>query len=332
MRDTTIARRALLALVAGIAARGWAADAAESGVRAARKRPIGDVPKPKRKPRTIALDPGHGGVDPGAISPHGIKEKTVTLAMARELERQLKASGRYRVVLTRRRDVFVKLRERVARARRRQAELLLSIHADALPEAAIGGLSVYTLSTEASDRETAILASRENRDDFVPGIRISRQPPVIGAILLDLARRETDKRSLALARALVAQAGRDVRLLPKPHRSADFAVLSAPDIPSALVEIGCLSNPDEEAAADPLPSAPACAGSGARDRRLFRRTGADLIPLFSDPLLPNSQRSSTPASRIAASARMREPSRLMARDAARSTTTANPAARASIAE
>ncbi len=215
-------------------------------MRAARKRPIGDVPKPKRKPRTIALDPGHGGVDPGAISPHGIKEKTVTLAMARELERQLKASGRYRVVLTRRRDVFVKLRERVARARRHRAELLLSIHADALPEAAIGGLSVYTLSTEASDRETALLASRENRDDFVPGIRISRQPPVIGAILLDLARRETDKRSLALARALVAQAGRDVRLLPKPHRSADFAVLSAPDIPSALVEIGCLSNPDEE--------------------------------------------------------------------------------------
>ncbi len=194
----------------------------------------------------VALDPGHGGVDPGAISPRGIKEKTVTLAMARELARQLKASGQYRVMLTRRRDVLVRLRERVARARRHRAELLLSIHADALPEASIRGLSVYTLSNEASDRETALLASRENRDDFVPGVRISKQPPVIGAILLDLARRETNNRSVALARALVAEAGRYVPLLPKPHRSADFAVLSAPDIPSALVEIGCLSNPDEE--------------------------------------------------------------------------------------
>ena len=246
MRDTTIARRVLLALVAGIAIRGWAADAVESRARAASKRPIAAVPKPKRKPRTIALDPGHGGVDPGAISPRGVKEKTVTLAMARELERRLKASGRYRAVLTRRRDVFVKLRERVARARSHRAELLLSIHADALPEAGIRGLSVYTLSVEASDRETALLASRENRDDFVPGIGMSKQPPVIGAILLDLTRRETNNRSLALARALVTEAGREVPLLPKPHRSADFAVLSAPDIPSALVEIGCLSNPDEE--------------------------------------------------------------------------------------
>jgi N-acetylmuramoyl-L-alanine amidase len=89
------------------------------------------------------------------------------------------------------------------------------------------------------------LASRENRDDFAPGSRVAKQPPVIGAILLDLARRETNRRSLALARALVAEAGRDVPLLPRPHRSAGFTVLSAPDIPSALVEIGCLSNPEE---------------------------------------------------------------------------------------
>ena len=99
---------------------------------------------------------------------------------------------------------------------------------------------------EASDRETALLASRENRDDFVLGLTISKQPPIIGAILLDLARRETNNRSLALARAIVAEVGREVKLLPKPHRAAGFVVLSAPDIPSALVEIGCLSNPDEE--------------------------------------------------------------------------------------
>ncbi|MGD9616572.1 MAG: N-acetylmuramoyl-L-alanine amidase [Alphaproteobacteria bacterium] len=246
MRDTTIARRALLALAAGIAIGFRAADAADSRARSARNRAKAEPPRPRRKPRMIVLDAGHGGVDPGAISPRGIKEKTVTLAMARELERQLKASGRYRVVMTRRNDDFVKLRERVARARRHRTELLLSIHADALPEAAMRGLSVYTLSDQASDRETALLAARENKDDFVRGLRISKQPPVIGAILLDLVRRETGNRSLALARAIVAEAGREVRLLPKPHRSADFAVLSAPDIPSALVEIGCLSNPEEE--------------------------------------------------------------------------------------
>jgi N-acetylmuramoyl-L-alanine amidase len=246
MRDTTLARRALLALAAGIAICFWPANPAVSRARSTGGRSKAETAKPKRKPRMIALDAGHGGIDPGAISPRGIKEKTVTLAMARELERQLKASGRYRIVLTRRSDVLVKLRERVARARRHRAELLLSIHADALPEAEIRGLSVYTLSDAASDRETAMLASRENRDDFVLGLKMSRQPPVIGAILLDLARRETNTRSLALARAIVEAAGREVKLLPKPRRAAGFVVLSAPDIPSALVEIGCLSNPDEE--------------------------------------------------------------------------------------
>jgi N-acetylmuramoyl-L-alanine amidase len=149
-------------------------------------------------------------------------------------------------VLTRRRDTLVKLRERVARAHRHRAELFVSIHADALPESELRGLSVYTLSEQASDRETALLAARENRDDFVIGLGRSKQPPVISAILLDLARRETNKRSLKLARAIVSELGHEVRLLPRPHRSAGFIVLTAPDIPSALVEIGCLSNPDEE--------------------------------------------------------------------------------------
>ena len=246
MRDTTIARRALLALAAGLAIGFQPAEAVDSRARSTHYRPNADAARARRQLRTIALDAGHGGVDPGAISPRGVKEKTVTLMLVRELERQLEASGRYRVVLTRHRDIFVPLRERVARARRHRAELLLSIHADALPEPAIRGLSVYTLSKQASDRKTALLAVRENKDDFPLGLHLSKQPPVIGAILLDLARRETDNRSLALARAIVTATSREIRLLPKPHRSADFAVLSAPDIPSALVEIGCLSNPDEE--------------------------------------------------------------------------------------
>ena len=241
MRDIMIARRALLALAAGAA------------VGLSPLRPTGAHPAGKLRPqhsrkhlRVVALDPGHGGIDPGAISPHGIYEKNITLATARELVRRLDSTGRYRAVLTRRGDIFVPLRERVARARAAHAELFLAIHADALPDTAMHGLSVYTLSNEASDRDTAALAIRENRDDFVAGVDLSRQPREIGAILLDLARRQTDNRSLTLAHDIVEDLGRTVRLLEKPHRSAGFAVLTAPDIPSALVELGCLSNPEDE--------------------------------------------------------------------------------------
>jgi N-acetylmuramoyl-L-alanine amidase len=240
MRDTAIARRTLLAFAAGYGICAWAAAPAE-----ARRRTSGPR-RPPAKPRLVALDPGHGGVDPGAISPKGLYEKTVTLATARELARQLDASGRYRASLTRSRDAFVPLRQRVHRARASRAELFLSIHADALPEPALRGLSVYTLSERASDRETAALAVRENKDDFVAGLRLSRQPPVIGAILLDLARRQTNNQSLLLARSIIETVGRAVPLLEKPQREAGFTVLTAPDIPSVLVELGCLSNPAEE--------------------------------------------------------------------------------------
>jgi N-acetylmuramoyl-L-alanine amidase len=240
MRDLVVARRTLLASAAGYGICAWAIGPAEAGRHARGPR------QPRAKPRPIALDPGHGGVDPGAISPKGLYEKTVTLATARELARRLDASGRYRALLTRGRDRFVPLRERVARARAGRAELFLSIHADALPDRTLRGLSVYTLSERASDRETAALAVRENKDNFVAGLRLSRQPPVIGAILLDLARRQTNNQSRVLARSIVEELGRAVPLLDKPHREAGFTVLTAPDIPSVLVELGCLSNPAEE--------------------------------------------------------------------------------------
>ena len=239
MRDIVFARRALLALAAGAV------------VGMSPFRPTGAHPAGRPRPRhsrkqlhTVALDPGHGGIDPGAISPHGIYEKTITLATTRELARLLDMTGRYRTVLTRRGDRFVALRERVVRARANHAELFLAIHADVLPDSAMHGLAVYTLSNGASDRETAALAIRENSD--IAGINLSRQPREIGAILLDLARRQTDNRSLTLAHAIVEELGRAVKLLEKPHRSAGFAVLTAPDIPSALVELGCLSNPEDE--------------------------------------------------------------------------------------
>lgn len=241
MRDVAIARRALLALAVGAAVGGWPSQPAAANASGGRK-----PGHARRVVRTVVLDPGHGGVDPGAISPGGVYEKIVTLAAARELAAQLAASGRYRAVLTRHRDVFVPLRERVARARTYRADLFLSIHADALPDPGIRGLSVYTLSQRASDREAAALAVRENRADLVGGLRLWQQPREIGAVLLDLARRRTLNQSLVLARAIVEELGRSVKLLDKPHRAAGFAVLTAPDIPSALVELGCLSNPDDE--------------------------------------------------------------------------------------
>jgi N-acetylmuramoyl-L-alanine amidase len=239
--QSLIARRALLALAGGAAVGVW-----PIGPIRAQPPGRGGVHRSPRHLRAVALDPGHGGVDPGAISPHRIYEKNITLATARELARQLDLTGRYRVVLTRRGDSFVPLRERVLRARASHAELFLSIHADALPDSAMRGLSVYTLSNEASDRDTAALAKRENNDDFIAGVHLSHQPREIGAVLLDLARRQTDNRSLTLAQAIVTQLGRVVTLLERPHRAAGFAVLTAPEIPSALVELACLSNPEDE--------------------------------------------------------------------------------------
>jgi N-acetylmuramoyl-L-alanine amidase len=200
---------------------------------------------PRLLPR-IALDPGHGGFDPGAISPGGLYEKTVTLTTARIVAGLLLASGRYHAMLTRADDEFVPLPERVARARRAQADLFLSIHADALPDAAMRGASVYTLSRQASDREAAALAASENRSGPVAGVDLAQQPHEIGDVLFDLARRRTDNLSLAFAHGLVEALATATPLLERPQRAAGFVVLTAPDIPSALVELGCVSNREDE--------------------------------------------------------------------------------------
>lgn len=231
MGNAGIARRRLLGLAAaGLIGGGRAA-------MAARRRP---------PPHIIAVDAGHGGVDPGAISPHGIYEKRITLAVAVELARQLTRTSEFRPSLTRARDVFVPLHDRVSRARAARADVLLSLHADVLPDPTMRGLLVFTLSDRASDREAEALARRENGADRIGGIDLSRQTREIGGVLIDLERRQTSNRSLALAGAVVRELGRDVALIEKPQRSAGLAVLTAPDIPSVLVELGCLSNPEEE--------------------------------------------------------------------------------------
>ena len=197
--------------------------------------------------RVIVIDPGHGGVDPGAIGARGTMEKNVTLGISREVKRQLEATGRYRVHLTRDSDVFIRLRDRVAKARAVNADLFVSIHADSIGNRHTSGASIYTLSETASDSEAAALAQRENRADIIAGVDLSHETPEVATILIDLAQRETNNQSAILAGVLVQELAHDVPLLPaKPHRFAGFAVLKAPDIPSILVELGYLSNPAEE--------------------------------------------------------------------------------------
>ena len=243
MRNIAVARRVVLRSMAGGAATGFAGGrfVVES---AAAQRPRHGRARAPYLPM-IVVDPGHGGIDPGAVGAGGVYEKDITFAAAVDLARLLIATRRFRAVLTRGPDEYVALRERVARARALRADLLLSIHADALPNPAKRGLSVFTLSPTASDREAAALADSENRD-VVAGVRLSRQPREVGYVLVDLARRQTDNLSLELAHDVVVSLGRTVPLLENPQRAAGFVVLTAPDIPSVLVELGCLSNPVEE--------------------------------------------------------------------------------------
>jgi N-acetylmuramoyl-L-alanine amidase len=193
----------------------------------------------------IALDPGHGGVDPGATGRDGVHEKAITLATAQAVKQALEEDGRYQVVLTREDDSFVRLRQRVALARQAGAQLFVSIHADVLANRSIAGLSVYTLSDTATDREAEALAAKENKADVIAGVDLSASTPEVSTILIDLAQRETNTLSDLLAERLVKEISGIAPELPKAHRSAGFAVLTAPDIPSVLIELGYLSNEQE---------------------------------------------------------------------------------------
>ncbi|MBL8805988.1 MAG: N-acetylmuramoyl-L-alanine amidase, partial [Rhodospirillales bacterium] len=158
-------------------------------------------------------------------------------------------SGKFRVHLTRDEDVFIQLRERIAIARRQEADMFLSIHADSMGNgnSATRGASIYTLSENASDSEAAALAARENRADIIAGMDLSRENRDVTSILIDLAQRETMNHSIVFARQLVRELGREIVLLPQnPHRFAGFAVLRSPDVPSVLIELGYLSNRDDE--------------------------------------------------------------------------------------
>ena len=194
----------------------------------------------------VAIDAGHGDQDPGAISPNGVYEKQITLSTARALRDELNVLGRYRVVLTRDRDTFIRLRGRIAIARAAGADLFISLHADTTDNPATRGLSVYTLSERASDAEAAALAEKENRVDMLGGFRLKGEAPDVTDILIDLVQRDTKNQSAQFASLLVRELGEETMLLPRTHRFAGFAVLKAPDIPSVLIELGFLSNPADE--------------------------------------------------------------------------------------
>ncbi|MDB5400536.1 MAG: N-acetylmuramoyl-L-alanine amidase [Acetobacteraceae bacterium] len=196
----------------------------------------------------VMLDPGHGGKDPGAIGVSGTYEKQVSLATAMELKRQLEASGRYRVELTRAKDVFIPLDDRVDRAQRHGAALFVSMHADALSDHSVRGASVYTLAQTASDAQTAALARTENSADRFLGGRWQGTSPEVSRILASLVRQETRTGSVRIARSLVGSLDQDLPMLQNPDRHAGFVVLKAADIPSVLVEMGFMSNPRDEAA------------------------------------------------------------------------------------
>jgi N-acetylmuramoyl-L-alanine amidase len=198
----------------------------------------------------IVIDPGHGGIDPGASGPKGEPEKEIVLAFARLLRERLLKSGRVAVEMTRDDDRFLTLKERVDFARSRSAALFVSLHADVLTgEPDVRGASVYTLSERASDAAAARAAENENRADLAAGLDPDDEARGgVESILFDLARRETRVFSQIAARDAVAAIRDGFRLHKTPLRGAGFRVLRAPDLPSILIELGYLSNADDLAA------------------------------------------------------------------------------------
>jgi N-acetylmuramoyl-L-alanine amidase len=196
---------------------------------------------------TIALDPGHGGEDPGAIGARGSKEKDVVLSIAKRLQAQLTGLPDFRVLMTRDSDFFVPLGVRVQKARKVQADLFISIHADAFVLPSAKGASVFALSQQGASSTTARwMANKENSADLIGGLNIKTKDAEVARLLLDMATTAQIKDSLKLGDAVIKEISGFANLHSKSVEQASFAVLKAPDIPSILVETAFISNPDEE--------------------------------------------------------------------------------------
>ncbi len=202
---------------------------------------------PASRPITIAIDPGHGGEDPGAIGPRGTHEKDVVLAISRKLKALIDTQPNMRAMLTRDADYFVPLAQRVQKARRVQADLFISVHADAFREARAKGSSVFALSESGATSAAAKwLAQKENSADLIGGVDLDRRDPVLARTLLDLSQTAQINDSLKVGRHVLEGIGTHNTLHKASVEQAGFAVLKAPDIPSILVETAFISNPDEE--------------------------------------------------------------------------------------
>lgn len=221
----------------------------QAAAKAAERKP----PEPPAEPakpqgdgrQLVVIDPGHGGIDPGATVA-SVMEKAVVLAFGLNLKEQLEAGGRYRVLMTREDDRFVPLGERVKIARSAGADLFISIHADSLRQSQeVRGATIYTGSERATDAESAKLAAKENQADAVAGLDTVEEGQDVAGILMDLAKRETRSFSSIFARNLVDKLGGSVKLHKVPLRSAGFRVLTAPDVPSVLIELGYMSSPKD---------------------------------------------------------------------------------------
>ena len=205
------------------------------------------VAAPRGRDVVIAVDAGHGGKDPGAHGPRGVLEKEVTLRIARELVAAIDAEPGMRGVLTRGRDEFIPLRLRMERARAAQADLFVSVHADAVRNRSVRGASVYVLNEKgATDEAARRLAARENAADLIGGVSLGDRDPMLASVLLDLSQNAALGSSIEVADDILRQMAR-VGTVRKPHvMQAPFMVLKSPDVPSVLVETAYISNPDEE--------------------------------------------------------------------------------------
>lgn len=204
--------------------------------------PSGDTGKP-----LIVLDPGHGGIDSGTRGSGGVLEKDIVLAFAKVLGDKLAATNRYRIAYTRTDDTYVSLGDRVKVARDQHAALFLSVHVNSFPTGVVRGTIVYTVSDAASDKMAAALADSENQSDALAGIDVKAEDSdQVKDILLDLTQRETRNFGVAFAQALVRHLGKTTMMFKVPHQQASFKVLEAPDVPSALIELGYISNPEDK--------------------------------------------------------------------------------------
>ena len=212
--------------------------------------PISDnkkISQPLKKP-VIIIDAGHGGKDPGTIGVYArTKEKNITLSYAKELTKHLMKEKKYKVYLTRDDDFFIPLDKRVAKSRRKKADLFISLHANSIADNHVSGFSIYTLSENSSDKQAELLAQKENQADIINGIDFAGASKEIMKTLIDLSQRESKNSSARFAKYVIRDIKKvDIEILQNTHRFAGFMVLTAPDMASVLIELGYLSNRREE--------------------------------------------------------------------------------------